>query len=79
MAARRSPEVRAREALVVLAAGLVALTAIAAVLYRPGAPRWTHVLVDGVAWMLVVSTGAVLAVSAIEKLVEVTRRRPGHR
>lgn len=61
-----------------LAAGLVALTVLAVVLYRPGAPRWTHVLVDGVAWMLVVSTGVVLTISAVEKLVQLGRRHPGH-
>ncbi|MCL8251509.1 hypothetical protein AERO_08940 [Aeromicrobium fastidiosum] len=78
MASRRSPESRALEALVVLAVGLVVLTVVAAVLYRPGAPRWTHVLVDGVGWMLIVSTGTVLTVSAVEKLVQITRRHPGH-
>jgi hypothetical protein len=78
MSGRRSPESRAIEALAVLAAGLVALTVLAVVLYRPGAPRWTHVLVDGVAWMLVVSTGVVLTISAVEKLVQLGRRHPGH-
>ncbi len=78
MSSGRSPESRAREALVVLGVGLVVLTAAAAVLYRPGAPRWTHVLVDGVARALIVSTGAMLAVSAIQKLVEIGRRHLSH-
>ncbi len=60
-----------------LAVGLVALTVVAAVLYRPGAPRWTHVLVDGVGWMLIVSTGGLLMIAAVEKLVQLTRRHPG--
>jgi carbon starvation protein CstA len=63
---------------VVLGIGLVVLTLLAVVLYRPGAPRWTHVLIDGAAWMLVVSTGAMLGVSAVEKLVEAGRRHLPH-
>ena len=75
---RRSPESRAREAAVVLALGLCVLTAAAAVLYRPDAPRWTHVVINGAAWMLVISTGTMLLASAAEKVVEVARRRPSH-
>jgi hypothetical protein len=78
MSRRRSPESRAREAVAVLTIGLGVLTLLAIVLYRPGAPHWTHVLVNGAAWMLVVSTGAMLALSAAEKLVEVTRRHLPH-
>lgn len=78
MSSRPSPESRAREALLVLGIGLVMLTGVAAVLYRPGAPGWTHVLVDGVAWALIVTTGAMLAVSAIEKLVEIGRHHLSH-
>jgi hypothetical protein len=58
----------------VLGAGLAVLTLLAAVLYRPGAPRWTHVVVNGAAWMLIVSTGVMLTVSAVEKLVQISRR-----
>jgi multisubunit Na+/H+ antiporter MnhB subunit len=78
MAGRRSPESRAREALVVLGVGLVVLTGVAAVLYRPGSARWTHVVVDGTAWALVGSTGLVLMVCAVEKLVEIGRRHLSH-
>ncbi|KAA1373577.1 hypothetical protein [Aeromicrobium fastidiosum] len=75
---RRPPETRARDAAVVLAVGLAVLTVAAAVLYRPGAPRWTHVVIDGAAWMLIISTGTLLLASAAEKLVEIARRRPTH-
>ncbi|MET0820213.1 MAG: hypothetical protein ABWY58_04560 [Aeromicrobium sp.] len=78
MSRRRSPESRAREAVAVLAVGLAVLTLLAVVLYRPGAPRWTHVMVDGAAWMLVVSTGAMLALSAVETLVQAGRRHLPH-
>ena len=78
MSSRRSPESCAREAVVVLAVGLAVLTLLAVTLYRPGSPRWTHVMIDGAAWMLVVSTGAMLGVSAVEKLVEVSRRHLPH-
>jgi hypothetical protein len=78
MSSHRSPESRAREAVVVLAVGLGVLTLLAVALYRPGSPRWTHVMIDGAAWMLVVSTGAMLALSAVEKLVEVSRRHLPH-
>ena len=61
-----------------LAVGLVVLTLLAVALYRPGAPRWTHVVINGAAWMLVVSTGAMLAVSAAEKLVDLGRRHLPH-
>jgi hypothetical protein len=78
MSSRRSPESRAREAVVVLAVGLGVLTLLAVAIYRPGCPRWTHVMIDGAAWMLIVSTGAMLALSAVEKLVEVSRRHLPH-
>ena len=78
MSRRRSPESRAREAVLLLGVGLALLTLLAVVLYRPGAPRWTHVMVDGAAWLLVVSTGAMLGASAVEKLVEVGRRHLPH-
>ncbi|MFC5679454.1 hypothetical protein [Aeromicrobium endophyticum] len=78
MSSRRSPESRAREAVAVLAVGLGVLTLLAVALYRPGSPRWTHVMIDGAAWMLVVSTGAMLVASAVEKLVEVGRRHLPH-
>jgi multisubunit Na+/H+ antiporter MnhB subunit len=78
MSSRRSPESRAREAVMVLAVGLVVLTLLAVALYRLGSPRWTHVMIDGAAWMLVVSTGAMMALSAVEKLVEVSRRHLPH-
>lgn len=61
-----------------LAIGLVILTVGALVLYRPGAPGWTHLVIDGTAWVPVLSTGAVITVAAVEKLVEVVRRRPLH-
>jgi hypothetical protein len=78
MSMRRSPESRAREAVAVLAVGLVVLTLLAVVLYRPGASRWTHVMIDGGAWLLVVSTGAMLGLAAAQKLVDVARRHLPH-
>jgi hypothetical protein len=74
MSRRRTPESLAQEALVVLAAGLAVLTVAAIVLYRPGAPEWTHTVVNGVGWALVVTTGAMLLRAGIEKLVELGRR-----
>lgn len=72
---RRTPESLAREAGIVLCCGLAVLTVAALVLYRPGAPTWTHVVINGVGWALIVTTSLMLLRAAVEKAVELTRRR----
>ncbi|MET0951972.1 MAG: hypothetical protein ABWX57_01705 [Aeromicrobium sp.] len=74
MSRPRTPGSLAQEALVVLAVGLAVLTVAAIELYRPGAPAWTHTVVNGVGWALVLTTGAMLLRAGIEKLVELGRR-----
>jgi uncharacterized protein (DUF983 family) len=75
MSPRRTPEDLAREAGIVLCAGLAVLTLAAIVLYRPGAPSWTHVVVNGVGWALIVATSLMLLRAGVQKAVELTRRR----
>jgi hypothetical protein len=73
---RRWPEALARDAALLLAGGLIGLTVFALVFYRAGGPRWPHHVVDGLAWIIVVTAGAMLAVAACGKLAELARRRP---
>jgi hypothetical protein len=72
---RRPPEIRLREAALALAVGLAALTVFSAVFYRAGGPRWPHVVVDGCAWFLVVTTGILMALALAEKVLQLVRHR----
>ena len=78
MSEHRSPGRLARDAVVLLAVGLASLTAFSLFTYRPGGPRWPHVVVDGCAWMLVLTTTAMLLTAAVAKVAELSRRATGH-
>nr|MCW2728189.1 hypothetical protein [Aeromicrobium sp.] len=71
---RRSPEALAREALVLLACGLTALTLFALLTYRAGGPQWPHAVVDVSAWVLVVVTTTMLLIASVSKLTEIVAR-----
>ena len=71
---RRRPEELAREALVVLGAGLVALTVFALLTYRADGPQWPHAVVNLSTWMLVGVSATMLLIASVDKLVELVTR-----
>lgn len=70
----RHPETLARDAARLLLGGLAALTLFALVFYRADGPRWPHHIVDGLAWVIVVTAGLMLAAAGAEWLAAVARR-----
>lgn len=66
----------ARDSVLLLVSGLLVLSVFAVATYRPDGPRWPHTVVNGGAWLLVVTCATVLGVSlARAALARWTRRR----
>jgi hypothetical protein len=70
-----SPHARdARDSVLLLLAGLLGLTLLAAATYRPHGPRWPHTVVNGGAWLLLVTCATVLCVSGVRSVTARLRR-----